>query len=303
MRGRKQMGMVQRLLGLGVVALAGVLLAGVGAVVWSAAAPSSRPSAPGSAARPVVRARALLAEARPRRVHDPARLIARSPFCSSCPPPGPKPTPGPPQPAPAPLPPGLELLSTQLALGRGSSVAVLRIEGRPLRLAVGAVVSGGAVLAAIEARAVLLELRGELLRLGLDPGVEQPGPGPGDPGAVTAAAPQPQPQSPEIQEVDPTTHKVSAALVERVFSEPASLMGQAFVVPSASGLTFRWVRAGSLLAQLGLRAGDRIESLNGDDVRDPARLLEAAFKLRGARHIELGVTRDGAATRLDYVIE
>ncbi|MCC6996265.1 MAG: hypothetical protein IT370_16770 [Deltaproteobacteria bacterium] len=248
----------------------------------------------------MVRERALLAEERPRWVHDPARLIARSPFCSSCPPPGPSPTPGPPKPTLARLPPGLELLSTQLALGRGSSVAVLRIEGRPLRLAVGAAVSGGAVLAAIEARAVLLDLGGELLRLGLDPGATLPAPGPGDLDTTTSTPPT---TTPEIQEVDATTHKVSAALVERVFSEPASLMGQAFVVPSASGLSFRWVRAGSLLAQLGLRAGDRIESLNGTDVRDPARLLEAAFKLRGARHIELGVTRDGAATRLDYVIE
>jgi len=294
------MGMLQRLSGLGVVALAGGLLAGVGAVVWSAAAPSSSARS-GSAARPVLRARALLAQARPRRVHDPARLIARSPFCSSCPPPGPQPTPGPPKPTPARLPPGLELLSTQLAFGRGSSVAVLRIEGRPLRLAVGAAVSGGAILAAIEARSVLLELRGELLRLGLEPGAGLPEPGPGDLGAGA----QSTAQSPEIQEVSATTHKVSAALVERVFSEPASLMGQALVLPSAggAGLIFRWVRAGSLVAQLGLRAGDRIESLNGADVRDPARLLEAAFKLRGARHIELGVTRDGAATRLDYVIE
>lgn len=66
------------------------------------------------------------------------------------------------------------------------------------------------------------------------------------------------------------------------------------------GLRLFGVRPSSLLGQIGLRNGDRIDSINGYSIADPEQALIAYARLRTEEHFELRVTRGGQAVELDY---
>ena len=236
---------------------------------------------------------------------DPARLVERSPFCSSCERALPSPSP-PPSGPPAFQPEGFTLLATQLAIGRGESAAILRAQGRTTLVRVGAAVPGGATVDAIEATAIVLVSGPARFRLSLLPDGTPLPPG-GTP--LPPLPPQASPAAPAddlaagIRELSPTSRRIDAAMLKRVTDDPSILARQAVVLPSPDGMHFRYVRAGSLVARLGLQAGDRLQTLNGVDVRDPAILLDQYFKLRGAARIDLGIRRGDAIVTLSYAIE
>lgn len=60
------------------------------------------------------------------------------------------------------------------------------------------------------------------------------------------------------------------------------------------------VRKGSLLKEAGLRSGDVVRSVNGVQVHDVVSALDAYFKLRKSKHVELVVVRKGETIRLSY---
>lgn len=60
------------------------------------------------------------------------------------------------------------------------------------------------------------------------------------------------------------------------------------------------VRKGSLLKDAGLRSGDVVRSVNGVQVHDVVSALDAYFKLRKSKHVELVVVRKGETIRLSY---
>jgi type II secretory pathway component PulC len=102
--------------------------------------------------------------------------------------------------------------------------------------------------------------------------------------------------------------RVDRALVERLLRERGELDGLARVVPVVrSGVPYGFrlygVRPGSILAQLGLQNGDRLDSINGMKLRTVDDALTAYTKLRSASRLALGVERGGRDLLLDFVIE
>jgi general secretion pathway protein C len=65
------------------------------------------------------------------------------------------------------------------------------------------------------------------------------------------------------------------------------------------GLRLFGVCPGSLLATLGLKNGDRLETINGLSVANPEQALQAYARLRTAEHLRLRVTRAGQPLDID----
>jgi hypothetical protein len=62
------------------------------------------------------------------------------------------------------------------------------------------------------------------------------------------------------------------------------------------------IRADGPIAKLGLRNGDVLVSVNGLDIATPDRALDAYSKLRTAKHLVLGLMRDGRELRHEYSV-
>ena len=69
------------------------------------------------------------------------------------------------------------------------------------------------------------------------------------------------------------------------------------------GVRILGVRPGSVLSALGIENGDRLTNINGYDVADPQRALEAYGKIRNAENIVVAVNRSGKAMSLDIQIK
>jgi general secretion pathway protein C len=69
-----------------------------------------------------------------------------------------------------------------------------------------------------------------------------------------------------------------------------------------AGVRLFGIQPGSVLETLGLVNGDRLESINGFDVRDPREAIEAYARLQSASQISLAITRAGKKQTLDVHI-
>jgi general secretion pathway protein C len=58
-----------------------------------------------------------------------------------------------------------------------------------------------------------------------------------------------------------------------------------------------------LIGTLGLENGDRLQTINGFDLSNPEKALEAYAKLRTADRMTLTVNRRGQAMNLDFNIK
>jgi general secretion pathway protein C len=129
------------------------------------------------------------------------------------------------------------------------------------------------------------------------------GPGAGAPSASVAggAAVAADPLAPlldRIHRVDARTFEVDRAVRDALVDRQLELLKELRVSPErvgdrVVGMKLGAVRPGSLIARMGLRAGDRIVTLNGYELADPGQLLEAYAKLRAAPRLVLALVRDG----------
>ncbi|MGK3997371.1 type II secretion system protein GspC [Sorangium sp. So ce1024] len=130
--------------------------------------------------------------------------------------------------------------------------------------------------------------------------------------------PQPRPQArpvgadappipPEIaarvQRVSATEIHVDRATLDRILAQQADQLRSARVTPDRRGeqvvgMKLR-LRRGSLLEALGLESGDSLRSINGFDVTDPQRALEAHAQLRSASHLSIAIERGGQLMTID----
>ena len=92
--------------------------------------------------------------------------------------------------------------------------------------------------------------------------------------------------------------------LDEILEDQAELMRQTRVVTTSndgeSVIRLFGVGPGTVLYDLGFRNGDRIESINGFDVSNPERALEAYAHLRTADVLEVRVMREGRVVRLHY---
>jgi general secretion pathway protein C len=130
--------------------------------------------------------------------------------------------------------------------------------------------------------------------------------------ATTPAGPSASPLERDltgkIVKSGPTEYQVDRAAMDRLLEAQAELM-KTPLVPEKDGdhvAGYRLVRVklGSAIAMLGLESGDRIDAINGLELSNIERVMEAYARLKTGSldRLTLKIVRGGKPTNLDYVI-
>jgi general secretion pathway protein C len=95
--------------------------------------------------------------------------------------------------------------------------------------------------------------------------------------------------------------------VEQTLRDPLATLGPVRVVPEQKdgklvGIRLFGIRPSTLLGSIGLRSGDRLESINGFSVASPEKALEAYAHLRTARRLSVHLSRVGRPVDLELNI-
>ncbi|MCC6527442.1 MAG: general secretion pathway protein GspC [Polyangiaceae bacterium] len=138
---------------------------------------------------------------------------------------------------------------------------------------------------------------------------------PAKPGAAAAPGKAPASRgalSPEmaskIKKVSETEYAIDRSLVDEILENQAELMKQARIVPEKEGdkvvgVRMFGIRSGSLLNTLGFKNGDRLDSINGMEITDPQKALEAYGRLRAADRLSVALNRKGAPVSIEFNIQ
>lgn len=122
--------------------------------------------------------------------------------------------------------------------------------------------------------------------------------------ARAAAAPAlPTEIASKISKVSDTEFNVDRSVIDNVLENQAQLMRSARLVPEQKdgktvGINLYGIRPDTLLGTLGLQNGDRLEQINGFDIANPEKALEAYARLRTASQLTVQVTRGGKPVTL-----
>ncbi|HEY2511071.1 MAG TPA: type II secretion system protein GspC [Polyangiaceae bacterium] len=105
-----------------------------------------------------------------------------------------------------------------------------------------------------------------------------------------------------------TEFDIERGIVDKVLESQAELMAGMRAAPELKdhkvvGLRLGGIRSGSLPEALGMADGDLLQTVNGFDITDPEKALEAYARLRTADRLELQVNRKGAPTTVTYNIK
>ena len=112
----------------------------------------------------------------------------------------------------------------------------------------------------------------------------------------------------KIHKISDTQYDIERSLVDQVLENQGELMKSARIVPEKEGdkvvgIRLFGVRPDSLLGTLGLENGDRLQSINGFEMSDPQKALEAYARLRSADKLTVTVNRRGKPMNLDFSIK
>lgn len=98
--------------------------------------------------------------------------------------------------------------------------------------------------------------------------------------------------------------------VDKAIGNLSAILQDAKAVPyiapgsggKVSGFKLVAIKAGSIYEKLGLKRGDILRGVNGEEVNSPQKAMELYQALKGSDKIELEITRDGSASTLNYDI-
>jgi len=112
----------------------------------------------------------------------------------------------------------------------------------------------------------------------------------------------------KIHKISETEFNVERGVVDSILENQAELMKSARIVPEKEGdkvvgIRLFGIRPESLLGSLGIENGDRLQAINGFDMGDPQKALEAYTKLRTADHLTVAVNRHGKPVNIDFNIK
>lgn len=132
---------------------------------------------------------------------------------------------------------------------------------------------------------------------------------------VVPAAKKPPVKSGVPSEIADKIHKISdnefnveRSVIDNILENQAELMKSARIVPEKEGdkmvgIRLFGIRPESLLGTLGLENGDRLGAINGFEMSDPQKALEAYAKLKTADHLTVSVNRHGKPMNIDFNIK
>jgi general secretion pathway protein C len=112
----------------------------------------------------------------------------------------------------------------------------------------------------------------------------------------------------KIKKISETEYEVDRSAVDKILSDQAQLMRSARIVPEQKdgktiGIRLFGVRPDTLLGTLGLKNGDRLETINDFNMGSPEKALEAYARLRTAETLKLNVNRRGQPTTIQIKIK
>lgn len=112
----------------------------------------------------------------------------------------------------------------------------------------------------------------------------------------------------KIHKISDTQFDIERSLVDQVLENQGELMKSARIVPEKEGdkvvgIRLFGLRPDSLLGTLGLENGDRLQSINGFEMSDPQKALEAYARLRSADKLSVTVNRRGKPMTIDFSIK
>jgi general secretion pathway protein C len=112
----------------------------------------------------------------------------------------------------------------------------------------------------------------------------------------------------KIHKISETEFNVERGVVDSILENQAELMKSARIVPEKEGdkvvgIRLFGIKPESLLGSLGIENGDRLSSINGFDMGDPQKALEAYTKLRTADHLTVAVNRHGKPVDINFNIK
>jgi len=111
----------------------------------------------------------------------------------------------------------------------------------------------------------------------------------------------------QIAKIGPNEYAIERSAVDRILEAQAELMKQRIVQDKEGdrvvGVKIFGIKPGSVLSMLGIENGDRLETLNGFEMSNPEKMLEAYARLRtGADRLQIHLTRAGKPINVDYTI-
>jgi general secretion pathway protein C len=129
----------------------------------------------------------------------------------------------------------------------------------------------------------------------------------------------PKPPDPNSREIDGALEAISCdaeftsctvdkAFVEALLANPAQLTKQARIVPAVrdgetKGYKFYGIRPGSLPKLLGMKNGDLLTSVNGQQLESLDQAMDLYTKLRRASHLSVTIERKGQAVQKEIDIK
>jgi general secretion pathway protein C len=130
--------------------------------------------------------------------------------------------------------------------------------------------------------------------------------------AAAAPAPNARALDPDIaskiRKVSDTEFEIDRSAVDKILDNQADLMRSARIVPETKdgqtiGVRLFGIRPDTLLGQLGLTNGDRLETINDFNMASPEKALEAYARLRTANSLKIQVNRRGKPTTIELKIK
>ena len=110
-----------------------------------------------------------------------------------------------------------------------------------------------------------------------------------------------------IRALSETAYQIDRAEVDKAMENLNQIFTQVRAVPhfqdgKAAGFRLFAIRRDSIFEKLGLKNGDIISRINGNELADPARAMSLLQELRGEGSVSVEVTRNRAPTTLSYEI-
>ena len=177
-----------------------------------------------------------------------------------------------------------------------------------------AVAETGATVKSVEWDRVVLTRNGqdeilELQKTATAPSAPAGVPQPGAAGRAGRAAPAAAPQVADahIQSTGENEYMIDRSEVDNALENMSQLFTQIRAVPhfeggKSTGFRLFAIRSGSLFDKIGLKNGDIIQKINGNEMNDPSKALSLLQELRNQTDLSVEVIRNRQPTTLSYSI-
>lgn len=111
-----------------------------------------------------------------------------------------------------------------------------------------------------------------------------------------------------VKKTGKNTYEIDRSMLNEQLDDLSTLSRQARVIPhyrdgKPQGFKIVGVRPGSLYSHIGVRSGDVLKSVNGEEVTSPTKALELYEQLKNSDNVTLDVERRGRMTTLEYLIK